>query len=64
MDHYGKVKSGSLKLKGEKKHKKHKKSKKREHSGDRADVDEAKKRRREVKEDCDRQIFRKLFRPI
>ena len=28
MDQYGKVKSGSLKLKGEKKHKKHKKSKK------------------------------------
>ena len=35
--HYGKVKSGALKLKGEKKHKKHKKSKKREHSGDRED---------------------------
>jgi hypothetical protein len=34
---YGKVKSGALKLKGEKKHKKHKKSKKREHSGDRED---------------------------
>ena len=35
--HYGKVKSGALKLKGEKKHKKHKKNKKREHSGDRED---------------------------
>ena len=54
MDHYGKVKSGALKLKGEKKHKKHKKSKKREHSGDRGDADDAKKRRREMKEDCDR----------
>ena len=54
MDQYGKVKSGSLKLKGEKKHKKHKKSKKREHSGDRTDIDEAKKRRREMKEDCEK----------
>ena len=54
MDQYGKVKSGSLKLKGEKKHKKHKKSKKREHSGERGDVDDAKKRRREMKEDCER----------
>jgi len=54
MDQYGKVKSGSLKLKGEKKHKKHKKSKKRDHSGDRADVDDAKRRKREIKEDCDR----------
>ena len=35
--HYGKVKSGALKLKGEKKHKKHKKNKKREHSGERED---------------------------
>ena len=52
MDQYGKVKSGSLKLKGEKKHKKSKKSKKRDHSGDRGDVDEAKKRRRDMKEDC------------
>ena len=33
--HYQKVKSGALKLKGEKSHKKHKKSKKREHSANR-----------------------------
>ena len=35
--HYGKVKSGALKLKGEKKHKKQKKSRKREHGEDRED---------------------------
>jgi len=54
MDQYGKVKTGSLKLKGEKKHKKSKKSKKRDHSGDRGDVDEAKKRRKDMKEDCEK----------
>jgi len=54
MDSYGKVKSGALKLKGEKKHKKHKKNKKREHSGEREGVDEVKKRKREVKEDSDK----------
>jgi len=50
--HYGKVKSGALKLKGEKKHKKHKKNKKREHSGDRDD--DTKRRKKEAKADCER----------
>lgn len=36
-DNYGSVKSGKLKLKGEKKHKKHKKSKKRDGSEERVE---------------------------
>jgi len=53
---YGKVKTGGLKLKGEKKKKK-KKSKKREHSGEREQAesgqDDAKRRRKEAKADCE-----------
>ena len=51
-EQYKKVKSGGLKLKGEKKHKKHKKHKKRSHSGDRDGEGEAKKSKRDAAEDC------------
>jgi len=48
---YGKVKTGKLQLKGEKK-KKHKKHKKRDRSGDRED--DKKRQKREQLEDCDK----------
>jgi len=51
-DQYGKVKSGGLKLKGEKKHKKHKKHKKRSHSDERGEGGDAKKSKKDQAEDC------------